>query len=59
MNMLNVIKKAFAIYMRIIKKAFAIYMQIIIMKKFLKKFAAFYKEAMTMYGESLLSNYNK
>lgn len=29
------------------------------MKKFLKKFAAFYKEAMTMYGESLLSNYNK
>lgn len=29
------------------------------MKKFLKKFTALYKEAMTMYGESLLSNYNK
>lgn len=29
------------------------------MKKYLKKFLLVYKEAMTLYGESLLTGYNK
>lgn len=29
------------------------------MKKYLKKFMSAYKEAMTLYGESLLASYNK